>query len=43
VTVLDLQNVLREDIPSKTVTRDELMKNAPAEYDGYFQVPKTLE
>ena len=25
------------------VSRDTLLENAPEEYDGYFQVPKTLE
>lgn len=43
VSVLDLQNVLREDISSQLVTREELLSNAPEQYDGYFQVPKTLE
>ena len=43
VTVLDLRNVLREDVSSQIVSRDTLLSNAPEEYDGYFQVPKTLE
>ena len=43
VTVLDIQNVLREDISSKMVSREYLLENAPEQYDGYFQVPKTLE
>ena len=43
VTVLDMKNVLRDDVSRKFVTRDELLSNAPEEYDGYFQVPKTLE
>ena len=42
VTVLDIQNVLREDKTSKIVTREELLSGAPEQYDGYFQVPKTL-
>ncbi|MBE5948499.1 MAG: Asp-tRNA(Asn)/Glu-tRNA(Gln) amidotransferase subunit GatC [Lachnospiraceae bacterium] len=42
-TVLDLKNVLREDASAKFIERDELLSNAPEEYDGYFQVPKTLE
>jgi len=41
-TVLDVQNVLREDISAKMLTRDELLANAPMQDDGYFQVPKTL-
>lgn len=41
-TVLDIQNVLREDVCVKTISREKLLSNAPAEYEGYFQVPKTL-
>ncbi|MCL2305987.1 MAG: Asp-tRNA(Asn)/Glu-tRNA(Gln) amidotransferase subunit GatC [Planctomycetaceae bacterium] len=41
-TVLDVQNVFREDICTKTFTREEILANAPMQYDGYFQVPKTL-
>ena len=43
VTVLDLKNVLREDVSCQIVSRETLLENAPEEYDGYFQVPKTLE
>ena len=43
VTVLDLRNVLREDVSSQLVERDTLLENAPEEYDGYFQVPKTID
>ena len=43
VTVLDIQNVLREDSVVKTISRDELMRAAPEQYDGYFQVPKALD
>ena len=42
VTVLDVQNVLREDVSTKMLSRDELLANAPMQSDGYFQVPKTL-
>jgi len=43
VTVLNIQNVMREDEAKKFITREELLSNAPEQYDGYFQVPKTLE
>ena len=43
VSVLDIQNVLREDICVKMISREELLSNAPEQYDGYFQAPKTLE
>ncbi len=43
VTVLHIQNILREDIAQKMLARDNLLANAPEQYDGYFQVPRTLE
>jgi len=42
VSVLDLHNIMREDVPKKTTTRDELMSNAPEHNDGYFVVPETI-
>ena len=41
-TVLDIQNVLREDVCVKMLSREELLANAPMQYEGFFQVPKTL-
>ena len=43
VTVLELTNVLREDVSAQIVSRGTLLENAPAEYDGYFEVPRTIE
>ena len=43
VSVLNIHTVLREDISEKILTRDEIMANAPEQYDGYFRVPGTLE
>jgi len=43
ITVLDIKNVLREDVNVKAFTREELLSNAPEKYDGYFQVPKTID
>jgi len=43
VSVLDIQNVFREDIPAKLVPREELLSNAPEQYDGYIRVPATIE
>ena len=43
VNVLDLQNVMREDISSKTIARDDLLKNAPEQHDGYFRAPAAIE
>ena len=42
VTVLDCTNIMREDIAAKNFTRDEVLANAPEQYDGYFQIPRTL-
>ena len=43
VSVLDIQNVFREDVAVQLISRGELMARAAEEYDGYFVVPKTLE
>ena len=43
VTVLDIQNVLREDINIKTISREELLANAPDSNGGFFRVPGILE
>lgn len=37
---IPLVNVMREDEVSYECTREELMKNAPFEEDGFFRVPK---
>ena len=42
VTVLDVQNVMREDVGTKMLSREELLANASMQSDGYFQVPKTI-
>ncbi len=43
VSVSDLKNIMREDIASQMVTREELLKNAVEEHNGYFKVPKTID
>ena len=43
VSVLDLHNVLREDVSCNSISRDELLKNAPEQHDGYFQVPAAID
>ena len=43
VSVVDLQNIFRDDIAKKTISRHELLLNAPEQRGGYFCVPKTLE
>ena len=37
---IDFVNVMREDEVFYEQTKDELMKNAPYEEDGFFRVPK---
>ena len=43
VTVLDLGNIMREDVPVKFMPRSELLANAPEQHDGFFRVPGTLD
>lgn len=37
---IPLYNVMRDDIVKYEESKDELMKNAPYEEDGFFRVPK---
>ena len=43
VSVLDITNIMREDMAVKAIPRDELLENAPEQYGGYFQVPRTVD
>lgn len=38
--VIDIKNVLREDVPKKSVSRESALKNAPDEADSGFKVPR---
>ncbi len=38
--VVDFVNVMREDKVTYDVTKEELLKNAPEEENGFFKVPK---
>jgi len=40
--VLALTNVFREDEVEEWITREEALRNAPAQQDGYFCVPKVI-
>ena len=42
VSTLDLNSIMREDIAEKFLTRDDVLMNAPEQYDGYFKVPGTI-
>lgn len=41
--VFPVHNVFREDVVTNEDTRAQILKNAPAEKDGSFKVPKTVE
>ncbi|MCL2695328.1 MAG: Asp-tRNA(Asn)/Glu-tRNA(Gln) amidotransferase subunit GatC [Clostridiales bacterium] len=43
VSPLDMENVFREDIAAQLVSRETLLAAAPASYDGYYEVPRTIE
>ncbi|MCL1794307.1 MAG: Asp-tRNA(Asn)/Glu-tRNA(Gln) amidotransferase subunit GatC [Oscillospiraceae bacterium] len=43
VSVLPLENVMREDISRKMATLDELLENSPEQHEGYFVVPRVLD
>ena len=36
-------NRLREDIPARTISREEALKNAPQRDSDYFRIPKVLD
>ena len=41
--VFPVHNVFREDVVVNGDERDKILANAPAEKDGAFKVPKTVE
>ncbi|HEX4836554.1 MAG TPA: Asp-tRNA(Asn)/Glu-tRNA(Gln) amidotransferase subunit GatC [bacterium] len=41
--VLPMTNVLREDVPERSLPREEVLAAAPAAEDGYFVVPPVIE
>jgi len=43
VAVPDIDNIMREDVSAKFMPREELMANAPEQYDGYFRVPAAID
>ncbi|MFX1238077.1 MAG: Asp-tRNA(Asn)/Glu-tRNA(Gln) amidotransferase subunit GatC [Promethearchaeota archaeon] len=40
---LDLKNVLREDKPSKSLSKKEILGNSKHTKDGYFKAPRILK
>lgn len=41
--VLQVSNVFREDVVTNGEQRDAMLANAPAQKDGQYQVPKTVD
>ncbi len=41
--VTGLENVLREDIPTLSLTQEEALSNAPSQQDGLFKVKGIFE
>lgn len=39
----DEVNVLREDIPERSITQEQALKNAPKKDSDYFRIPKVLD
>ncbi len=39
----DMENVFREDVSEKCLTKEEALKNAPDKTDNFFKVPKVLD
>ena len=42
-TVLPLHSVMREDTTRPPTDREDILDNAPATEDGYFEVPAVLD
>lgn len=41
--VLDIKNVLREDVPTRGLPVEEVLRNAPEHEDGQIKVPSIIE
>ncbi len=41
--VLPIRNVVKEDIVKPSYEREQVLANAPATEEGYFEVPKVIE
>lgn len=39
----DIENVFREDVSEKCLTKEEALKNAPDKTDNFFKVPKVID
>ena len=41
--VLCLHNVMRDDLPGSSITREDALSNAPVHTDKFYRVPKIIE
>jgi aspartyl-tRNA(Asn)/glutamyl-tRNA(Gln) amidotransferase subunit C len=41
--VLDINNVMRDDVPSGSLTQERALANAPDKAAGHYRVPKIIE
>jgi aspartyl-tRNA(Asn)/glutamyl-tRNA(Gln) amidotransferase subunit C len=41
--VLPLNNVMREDIPGGSISREDALMNAPSHTEKFYRVPKIIE
>ncbi|MBI5203825.1 MAG: Asp-tRNA(Asn)/Glu-tRNA(Gln) amidotransferase subunit GatC [Nitrospirae bacterium] len=41
--VLSLSNVMRDDMPGKSIPREDALMNAPDHTDKFYRVPKIIE
>ncbi|MCB0277936.1 MAG: Asp-tRNA(Asn)/Glu-tRNA(Gln) amidotransferase subunit GatC [Calditrichaeota bacterium] len=42
VSVLDVDTVMRPDVPEPSLSQEEALRNAPDKNSDYFKVPKVL-
>lgn len=43
IFMTDEVNVLREDVPSQTITHEEALRNAPKKDSDYFRIPRVVD
>jgi aspartyl-tRNA(Asn)/glutamyl-tRNA(Gln) amidotransferase subunit C len=41
--VLDINNVMREDVPEASLSQDLALANGPDKASGHYKVPKIIE
>jgi len=39
----ETENIFREDVTEKCLTKEEALKNAPAKTENFFKVPKVID